>query len=50
MFGGRVRVCLTGAAPISPDVLNFMRCMLGVPFSEGNKKNCLTFKLEDFKV
>jgi len=35
MFGGRVRICLTGAAPISNEVLNFMRCALGVYFSEG---------------
>jgi len=35
LFGGRVKICITGAAPISSDVLNFMRCALGVPFSEG---------------
>lgn len=35
MMGGRLRLCATGAAPISPVVLNFMRCALGVPFTEG---------------
>ena len=35
MMGGRVRICVTGAAPISKDVLNFMRCALGVYFTEG---------------
>lgn len=35
MMGGRVRICITGAAPIAADVLNFMRCALGVCFTEG---------------
>ncbi|XP_077974330.1 long-chain-fatty-acid--CoA ligase 1-like isoform X2 [Styela clava] len=35
MMGGRLRLCATGAAPISPVVLNFMRCALGIPFTEG---------------
>jgi len=35
LFGGRARICITGAAPISVDVLNFMRCALGVNFTEG---------------
>ena len=30
-----MRVCITGAAPIATDVLNFMRCALGVCFTEG---------------
>ncbi|CAK8672752.1 unnamed protein product [Clavelina lepadiformis] len=33
-LGGRLRVCVTGAAPVSPDILNFMRCALGIPFTE----------------
>jgi len=28
-LGGRVRVCVTGGAPISKDTLNFVRCALG---------------------
>lgn len=35
LFGGRARVMITGAAPVSGDVLNFMRVALGVYFSEG---------------
>jgi len=35
MLGGRLRICITGAAPIALDVINFMRCALGVPFTEG---------------
>nr|CAB3219802.1 long-chain-fatty-acid--CoA ligase 1 [Phallusia mammillata] len=35
LVGGRVRFCITGAAPVSPDVLNFMRCALGIYFTEG---------------
>lgn len=30
LLGGRVRFCLTGAAPVSPEVLNFTRCVFGV--------------------
>jgi len=30
-----VKYCLTGAAPVSVDVINFMRCALGVVFTEG---------------
>jgi len=35
MFGGRLKFSLSGAAPISSDVLNFMRCALGIPITEG---------------
>nr|CAB3219809.1 long-chain-fatty-acid--CoA ligase 1-like [Phallusia mammillata] len=35
MMGGRIRLCITGAAPVSIDVINFMRVALGIPFSEG---------------
>jgi len=35
LFGGRARICVTGAAPISNEVLNFLRVALGVNFSEG---------------
>ncbi|KAM9832652.1 long-chain-fatty-acid--CoA ligase 5 [Neosynchiropus ocellatus] len=34
-FGGRVRVMVTGAAPISPSVLNFLRAALGCQIFEG---------------
>ncbi|KAM6951295.1 long-chain-fatty-acid--CoA ligase 5 [Aplochiton taeniatus] len=33
-FGGRVRVMVTGAAPISPPVLNFLRASLGCQIFE----------------
>uniref|UniRef100_UPI0037E78FC2 long-chain-fatty-acid--CoA ligase 5 isoform X1 n=1 Tax=Semicossyphus pulcher TaxID=241346 RepID=UPI0037E78FC2 len=33
-FGGRVRVMVTGAAPISPPVLNFLRAALGCQIFE----------------
>jgi len=35
LMGGNVRLAITGAAPIAIDVLNFMRCALGVFFTEG---------------
>jgi len=28
-MGGNVRLIIVGAAPLSPDLLNFMRCALG---------------------
>lgn len=28
-LGGNIRLVLVGAAPVSPDLLNFMRCILG---------------------
>ena len=34
-MGGNVRLAITGAAPIAIDVLNFMRCALGIFFAEG---------------
>ncbi|KAM4555073.1 long-chain-fatty-acid--CoA ligase 1-like isoform 1-T2 [Odontesthes bonariensis] len=34
-LGGRVRLMLTGAAPISPTVLSFLRAALGCQFYEG---------------
>lgn len=34
MLGGNVKIAVTGAAPISVEVLNFMRCALGVAISE----------------
>ncbi|KAJ0016135.1 hypothetical protein NQD34_014425 [Periophthalmus magnuspinnatus] len=34
-FGGRVRIMVTGAAPISPAVLNFLRAALGCQIFEG---------------
>ncbi|XP_034564345.1 long-chain-fatty-acid--CoA ligase 5 [Notolabrus celidotus] len=33
-FGGRVRIMVTGAAPISPSVLNFLRAALGCQIFE----------------
>lgn len=35
LMGGNVRLAITGAAPIAIDVLNFMRCALGIFFAEG---------------
>ncbi|CAK8672753.1 unnamed protein product [Clavelina lepadiformis] len=35
MLGGRLRICITGAAPVSLEVISFMRAALGVPFMEG---------------
>ncbi|XP_069560792.1 long-chain-fatty-acid--CoA ligase 5 [Brachyistius frenatus] len=34
-FGGRVRIMVTGAAPIAPPVLNFLRAALGCQIFEG---------------
>lgn len=34
-FGGRLRVCITGAAPISSEVLQFLRCIFGCFVMEG---------------
>ena len=43
-LGGRVRIMMTGAAPIAEDVLNFARVALGVHFTEGKKdKNIIIF-------
>jgi long-subunit acyl-CoA synthetase (AMP-forming) len=30
MFGGNLRVMITGSAPISGEVLNFFKCSLGI--------------------
>lgn len=35
VLGGRVRLSVTGAAPISPHVLNVVRCVMGFPIVEG---------------
>jgi long-chain acyl-CoA synthetase len=35
VFGGRVRVMVTASAPISPDVLNFLRVATSCPILEG---------------
>ena len=35
LFGGRVRLVVTGSAPIQKDVLRFFRIALGVPILEG---------------
>nr|XP_002129741.1 long-chain-fatty-acid--CoA ligase 1-like [Ciona intestinalis] len=35
MMGGRGRIFITGAAPVSLEVINFMRAALGVNFTEG---------------
>ena len=34
-LGGRVRLALTGAAPIAPEVITFLRCALGCHVLEG---------------
>lgn len=34
VLGGRVRLSVTGAAPISVEVLNVVRCVMGVPIFE----------------
>uniref|UniRef100_A0A0B7ANZ2 Long-chain-fatty-acid--CoA ligase n=1 Tax=Arion vulgaris TaxID=1028688 RepID=A0A0B7ANZ2_9EUPU len=34
-LGGRVRIVITGSAPISPDVVTFLRCALGCLVVEG---------------
>jgi len=34
-LGGRVRLITTGSAPISPTVLQFLRCIVGCPVIEG---------------
>lgn len=35
IFGGRVRLVASGSAPISADVLNFFKIVLGCPVYEG---------------
>jgi len=34
-LGGRLRICITGSAPLSGKVLNFCRCAFGCPVLEG---------------
>ncbi|XP_076458933.1 long-chain-fatty-acid--CoA ligase 5-like isoform X2 [Babylonia areolata] len=34
-LGGRVRLITTGSAPLSPEVLGFLRCVVGCPLMEG---------------
>jgi long-chain acyl-CoA synthetase len=34
-FGGRVRFCITGAAPIQKDVVEFLKICVGAPIIEG---------------
>ncbi|CAG5114498.1 unnamed protein product [Candidula unifasciata] len=34
-LGGRVRIVITGSAPLLPDVMNFLRCSLGCVVLEG---------------
>lgn len=34
-FGGRLRIMLSGSAPISPEIIDFLKCALGVHFLEG---------------
>lgn len=34
LFGGRVRFCMTGSAPLSKDVLDFFKIALSCPFVE----------------
>jgi long-chain acyl-CoA synthetase len=35
IFGGKIRVMVTGSAPISSDVLDFMKIAVGIPIVEG---------------
>ena len=50
LFGGRARICVTGAAPISNEVLNFLRVALGVNFSEGKKYKSTKHQNQDSLV
>ena len=34
MFGGNLKVLITGSAPISPEILNFFRVALSIPVAE----------------
>ena len=34
-FGGRIRIMLTGSAPINPSVQNYLQRAMGCPFLEG---------------
>lgn len=35
LLGGRVTMSVTGAAPVSAEVLNVVRCVMGIPIVEG---------------
>ena len=35
LFGGEVKAMITGAAPITPEVMHFFRIALGIPIIEG---------------
>ncbi|XP_030834973.1 long-chain-fatty-acid--CoA ligase 1 isoform X1 [Strongylocentrotus purpuratus] len=35
VLGGNLEVVFSGAAPLSPEVISFLRCVLGVPVLEG---------------
>lgn len=35
VFGGRLRYCVTGAAPISRDVIDFLKICISAPILEG---------------
>jgi long-chain acyl-CoA synthetase len=35
MLGGRVRLIATGAAPISKEILDFLKIVLSAPIAEG---------------
>lgn len=35
MMGGKIEIMITGSAPISPDVLNFLKVCFCVPIIEG---------------
>ena len=35
LLGGRVRIIITGSAPLSPSVLDFVRCAMGCLVMEG---------------
>ena len=53
LFGGRIKQCVTGAAPISPDILEFFWAC-GVPVMEGygmteTSTGFTINRLEDFK-
>merc|ERR1719232_816927 len=35
IVGGRIRLLLSGGAPLSPDTHDFVRCALGLPLVQG---------------
>lgn len=50
MLGGKVKVMVTGSAPISPDVINFLKVCFCAPICEGygqtesSAASCATFQ------